>query len=223
MRSYEAARNLFSFLAFFATCVIILGVIVGILGATAASTGFQSGPNGLQALLGAIPGAAITLAGFYGLVMVQMGRASVDSAELAQQSLEVSRQQLEVSREVLAQGKATAASYAALLKRQPSMKAQPSDASDSSPAETSYGARPEPMGSIAELDVGAQSAALANEKANSPAQLENMPAMKADDILPQKQDPSAVEQSSTEAAGSDSPTRKKARPTGTPLVKFSGV
>ena len=53
--------------------------------------------------------------GFYGLALVQMGRAGVDSAEYSQQSLEVARQQLEVSREVLDQGKKTAASYAALV------------------------------------------------------------------------------------------------------------
>ncbi|WP_298921474.1 hypothetical protein [uncultured Roseobacter sp.] len=115
MRSYEAARGLFSFLSICAWGVIIIGVIVALIGGNAAASGIR-GQTELQVLLGAAPGAIVAVAGFFGLALVQMGRASVDSAEYGQQVLEVSRQQLEVSREALAQGKTTAASYAAFAR-----------------------------------------------------------------------------------------------------------
>jgi len=66
----------------------------------------------MQMLLAFLPGGAVSLVGLYGLAMVQMARAGVDSAEYGQQALHVSRQQLEVSRQALAQGKAMAMSYA---------------------------------------------------------------------------------------------------------------
>jgi hypothetical protein len=111
MRSYEAARNLFSFLALCSWAVIVLGGIVAFSGGTIAGTGFGRGASGMSALIGAAPGIILAMIGFYGLALVQMGRAGVDNAEYSQQSLEVARQQLEVSRQVLAQGKTTAASY----------------------------------------------------------------------------------------------------------------
>jgi hypothetical protein len=92
----------------------------------------------MSALLGAAPGFILAMLGFYGLALVQMGRASVDSAEYGQQSLEVARQQLEVSREVLDQGKKTAASYAALVgSNQPRSKKKVKN-TESESSEVSY-------------------------------------------------------------------------------------
>ncbi len=64
-------------------------------------------------LLGAAPGIILAMLGFFGLALVQMGRANVDSAEYGQQALQVARDQLDVSRQSLQQGKQLAASYAA--------------------------------------------------------------------------------------------------------------
>jgi hypothetical protein len=114
MRSYEAARNLFSFLALCSWAVIVLGGIVAFSGGTIAGTGFGRGASGMSALIGAAPGIILAMIGFYGLALVQMGRAGVDSAEYSQQALDVARKQLEVSQQALDQGKAMAASYAAL-------------------------------------------------------------------------------------------------------------
>lgn len=119
MRSYEAARGLFSFLGFMSWAVIIIGALLAFSGGTIGGTGFGRNSGGMTALLGAAPGIILAMLGFYGLALVQMGRAGVDSAEYSQQSLEVARQQLEVSREVLDQGKKTAASYASLVASNP--------------------------------------------------------------------------------------------------------
>ncbi|MEL6465497.1 MAG: hypothetical protein AAFQ58_11060 [Pseudomonadota bacterium] len=54
----------------------------------------------------------IGMAGFYGLIFAQLGRAGVDSAEYAQQSLQVAREQLEISRQALAQARNPSQGYA---------------------------------------------------------------------------------------------------------------
>ena len=63
---------------------------------------------------GLIPGFAIMFLGFIGLVWTQMGRASIDSAEYAQQSLQLAREQLEISKQGLKQGQMLEQGYAAL-------------------------------------------------------------------------------------------------------------
>jgi hypothetical protein len=95
MRSYEAARSLFSFLGFMAWSVIILGVLIAFVGASGAGK-FGGAPAALGAM---IPGVAIAIAGFIELAFVQMGRASVDTAEYTQQMLKIARDQLEVSQQ----------------------------------------------------------------------------------------------------------------------------
>jgi len=97
MRSYEAARSLFSFLAFIAWSVIILGVLVGLIGAGGVSQYAGAGAG----MLAMIPGIGIGIGGFILLAFVQMGRAGVDTAEYTQQMLKVARDQLEVSRQGL--------------------------------------------------------------------------------------------------------------------------
>ncbi|WP_108816095.1 hypothetical protein [Loktanella sp. Alg231-35] len=113
MRSYDTARGVFSFLGFCAAALIGLGVIVAFLGGFATqSLGRNAGA--LQFFLGAMPGIMMAAVGVVGQCMVQMGRASVDTAEYAQQSLKVSRQHMELSQQLLEQGKTTAASFASL-------------------------------------------------------------------------------------------------------------
>lgn len=171
MRSYEAARGLFSFLGFCSGTVIVVGVIVAIFGGMAASTGFRN-PNDLQILLGVAPGVVISLGGFFGLAMVQMGRASVDSAEHGQQALEVSRQQLEVSRDLLVQGKTAAASYTELLKRRPATEETSSDKAADLSTGPSYSDRPEQVETVAQPNEHAQQIAEQNNGVSHPPELE---------------------------------------------------
>ncbi len=111
MRSYEAARSLFSFLGFCAWSVIVLGGLVAMVAGGAVSNGFGGSPSGLQVMLAAIPGLTLALIGFLMLAQVQVGRTSVDTAEYSQQTLDVSRKQLEVSKQALELNRSRAASY----------------------------------------------------------------------------------------------------------------
>jgi len=118
MRSYEAARGLFSFLAICSWAIIIVGGIVALVTGATIGSSFGGSPNAMALIFAFMPGAGISLVGLYGLAMVQMARAGVDSAEYGQQALGVARQQLEVSREALNQGRQLAGSYAALKPQQ---------------------------------------------------------------------------------------------------------
>ncbi|AUH34656.1 hypothetical protein [Paracoccus tegillarcae] len=97
MQSYAAARSLFSFLTFIAWCTIIGGALIFIMAIAFLSQFNSSFPAMISA---AIPGIGICLFGFLALVMVQIGRASVDSAEFGQQSLQVARDQLAFAKQV---------------------------------------------------------------------------------------------------------------------------
>ena len=112
MRSYEAARTLFSFLGFCAWSVVVIGVLVALIGASGGSRYGGAGAG----LLAMVPGIGISIAGLLLLAFVQMGRAGVDTAEYTQQMLKISRDQLEVSQQSLKQGDAFQKSYAALNK-----------------------------------------------------------------------------------------------------------
>lgn len=108
MRSYEAARSLFSFLAFIAWVVIIGGAGMAVLGSFAAVEAARW--NGVLPLvglmLGILPGLGVALLGFFALAVVQTGRAGVDSAEYGQQMLQIARNHLDVSKQTLQQGEA---------------------------------------------------------------------------------------------------------------------
>lgn len=117
MRSYQAARSLFSFLGFCAWCLIILGVLAAFGGASAAQS-FGRGASGIQAVIAAAPGLMMSAMGLFSLALVQMGRTGVDGAEYAQQSLDVARQQLDISKQLLNQGKAPIAPTFADVRKQ---------------------------------------------------------------------------------------------------------
>ena len=110
MRSYEAARSLFSFLGFIAWSVVVLGVLVALVSAAGGSR-FGGAGAGLLAM---VPGVAIGIAGFILVAFVQMGRATVDTAEYTQQMLKIARDQLDVSKQGLNQGKVLEQGFAAL-------------------------------------------------------------------------------------------------------------
>lgn len=118
MKSYETARNLFSFLGFCAGALIVLGVIVALMGGSATQS-FGRNSGATQFIIGAMPGILMAAVGVFGQAMVQMGRASVDTAEFSQQSLNVSRQHMELSKQLLEQGRTAAASFASLTAQRP--------------------------------------------------------------------------------------------------------
>ncbi len=97
MRSYEAARSLFGFLAFLAWAVVVIGGIAALI----AGGGVTSHYGGGAAFLAMMPGIGLSLVGFILVAFVQMGRANVDTAEYTQQMLKIARDQLEVSRQAL--------------------------------------------------------------------------------------------------------------------------
>ena len=110
MRSYEAARSLFSFLAFCAWSVVAIGGVIALIGVTSMSS-YAGGAAGLLAM---VPGIGIVLAGLLLVAFVQIGRANVDTAEYTQQMLKISRDQLDVSKQSLKQGDTFQKSYANL-------------------------------------------------------------------------------------------------------------
>lgn len=104
MRSYQAARTLFSILQIISWGFILLGIIVAVIGMGAAGAGsrsFGGSATTLAFFSALIPGLALTFMGFLGLVFAQWSRASVDSAEYGQQSLQIAREQLEISKQGL--------------------------------------------------------------------------------------------------------------------------
>ena len=101
MRSYNAARRSFSFIEFIAKAAILVGGILAFVGGNAVST---SGPMAM--LAAAVPGIVVAMIGSFFLVNIQTARATVDSAEYAQQSLKLSRDQLDLSKQMLALAKA---------------------------------------------------------------------------------------------------------------------
>lgn len=136
MRSYEAARSVFTLLELLAWGLMIFGAIVGLLGGFGATAMSRWGglPPGLAFLMGVIPGVALALGGFLSLALAQIGRAGVDTAEYSQQMLQLSRDQLEVSRQSLRQGEEVKNSFAALR--------TPSEAPVRSASFASLGAEP---------------------------------------------------------------------------------
>ncbi|WP_299593541.1 hypothetical protein [uncultured Tateyamaria sp.] len=186
MRSYDAARGSFSFFEILARIVVGIGLLAALLGgAFAAKAGGNGPPNVLFGALGTIPGGFIALAGFYGLVMAQMGRASVDGAEYAQLSLSVARQQLEVSQEALALSKSKVqATYAAKMAASAASAVQATDptASPDGTGQPSYADHPMAEPSVesdadGQLDAASEPNRLASEASQSAPQLERKTAV----------------------------------------------
>ncbi len=110
MRSYHAARSLFSFLSFVAWALIVIGGLMAIVGAEASQNMFRGG----SALIGALPGTFIAAFGLLMLAVTQNARASVDTAEYTQQMLKVARDQLQISQQSLKAHHTTLKSFAEL-------------------------------------------------------------------------------------------------------------
>ena len=99
MRSYEAARGMFSFLAFVGWSAVAIGVLAAISGAQ-----MKTGFGGSVGFVGALPGIIIAVVGLLNIAIVQAARATVDTAEYTQQMLKIARDQLDVSKQSLKQG-----------------------------------------------------------------------------------------------------------------------
>ena len=100
MRSYGAARTCFSILGFLSWAVIIFGALIALVGiGTMGQMSRGYGGPSMAGLAGVLPGAIVMFLGFLGLVGVQMGRATVDTAEYTQQGLKIAREQLEISKQ----------------------------------------------------------------------------------------------------------------------------
>lgn len=121
MRSYVAAREFLGFLSFVAWCVIILGVVFafGAGSAVSQTRGFGVGGGAMAGMMAALPGLILAFLGFLGLVLVQLGRAGIDTAEYTQQMLKIARDQLDVSQQALRSGVKAESGFTALNSRAP--------------------------------------------------------------------------------------------------------
>lgn len=141
--NYGAARSILGLAELLLWCGVGLGVLIAIIAAGAASRGF-----GASGLLAALPGIAVTIISFLGVVMVQIGKAGVDSADYSYQMLGIARDQLDVSRRALQQGKALEQGYAAVQAAKAELRVEPAAAT----ASATFAAR-RPNGSEAERPV----------------------------------------------------------------------
>lgn len=99
--NYGAARGILGFSELVLWCGVGLGIIVAIVAGGAASRGFGS-----SGLLAAVPGISMSIFCFVGVVLVQMAKATVDTADYSYQMLSVARDQLAVSKQGLAKASA---------------------------------------------------------------------------------------------------------------------
>lgn len=94
MHEYRTARTIFGFVEFCAWGTVVVGGIVILAGA--AGGGGLMGRGG--GILGALPGVFIVFLGILGVMLVQIGRASVDTAEMTGQMLNISKEQLRLAK-----------------------------------------------------------------------------------------------------------------------------
>lgn len=113
MRSYHAARAVFSFFSIIAWIVILLGLVIAVLGIARGQVLNPYNPD-LPRIVAGVVGAILATFGLVMLVLSQMGRAGVDTAEYSQQMLQASRDHMEVSRQLVRQGEKLEQGYAAL-------------------------------------------------------------------------------------------------------------
>ncbi len=136
--NYGAARGILGLFEKVSWVVIAFGILL-VLGAGAgASQAFA-----MPFVLAALPGLFICLVGFVCLVLVQMVKANVDTADYTYQVLSVARDQLEVSRQALQKSEQAityAARQATSTTAAASAQAEPAEANQ----QASYAARPEP-------------------------------------------------------------------------------
>lgn len=109
--NYGAARGVLALAEILLWCGVGGGLLMALVAADAASRGF-----GMSGAAAAIPGIMVSVICFVGVVLTQMSKAQVDTADYTFQMLGVARTQLKVSQEALVQGKQAAQSYADLAR-----------------------------------------------------------------------------------------------------------
>lgn len=92
MHEYRTARTIFGFMEFGSWCMVVGGAIMTLAGMAGGGSLLGSGGG----LLGAIPGLIIIFFGIFGVMMVQIGRAAVDTAQMTGKLLENSNEELRI-------------------------------------------------------------------------------------------------------------------------------
>ncbi len=96
MRTYTTARTLFSFVEFISWVAVVVGIIGAIAAFTVASdSGFRQLRH-ITGMMAAAPFVAFSLLGLLGVVLVQLGRAEVDTAAMTGQLLDLSKKQTKI-------------------------------------------------------------------------------------------------------------------------------
>lgn len=101
MHEYRTARSVFGFTEFLCWSAVVIGVLVFLAGfAAGGRLGGSSfgGGAALGGLAAAVPGMIITVFGLIGVVLTQIGRATVDTAEMTGKLLVNSNEELRISK-----------------------------------------------------------------------------------------------------------------------------
>lgn len=100
---YRTSLAFFSFLEAIAWCAVVIGVLSifgGFIAASQVREAFTGETAGFRAgMFGTIPGFVITFLSLLCVVLVQIGRAAVDTAAMTDQILLVSREQLQIAKD----------------------------------------------------------------------------------------------------------------------------
>ena len=119
MRSYNTSRMFFGFLELVAWPTLSIGVVAIVYSARnllgLGIYGFDVNRSLQLLIIG--PAVVAVLYSLMIIIIAQVGRAGVDTAELTGQMLRVARDQLEVSQQLLRQGDTLRMSYAALVEK----------------------------------------------------------------------------------------------------------
>lgn len=91
MHEYKTARSIFGFIEFCAWSVVVIGVIATSAGMAGGSLLGSGG-----GIWGALPGLAVLFIGLVSVMMVQIGRATIDTAQMTGKLLENSTESLRI-------------------------------------------------------------------------------------------------------------------------------
>ncbi len=91
MHEYKTARSIFGFMEFCSWALVVVGVIVFL-------AGFAGGRAlaGAAGMVGALPGLLMVFVGILSVMLVQIGRAAVDTAEMTGKLLNNSTEELAI-------------------------------------------------------------------------------------------------------------------------------
>lgn len=96
MHEYKTARTIFGFMEFLSWAVVVIGVIAAFALANAGGSRFGGMMSGGAAFGAAMPGIILAIFGLFGVMYVQTGRATVDTAEMTGKMLKNSNEELKL-------------------------------------------------------------------------------------------------------------------------------